>query len=221
MITKLLRKQHICFAVPRMREGSWNLLRSLNLAEVLNGELRDPRGDPSSRVVVPGDPSRSMLLERISMRGGGQMPPLASHLVDTQAVTLVTAWIDSLAGWEDYDTWSINRFGAVEPRDGDVDLDRFSNYGEYLLQLDGNNPDEYWGLDGVSWSNGVAHVVFPAPADVSVQVEWKADAASPGPWRLLESMDNRPHFPANPGMRTIRDPHSEPARIYRGRIAAP
>jgi uncharacterized repeat protein (TIGR03806 family) len=50
-------------------------------------EITDPR------VIAPGDPDRSVLLQRMSRRGAGQMPPLASHIADEQAVALVKAWI--------------------------------------------------------------------------------------------------------------------------------
>ena len=46
--------------------------------------------------VDPGHPERSVLLERMSKRGRGQMPPLATSLVDDEAVRLLRAWIESL-----------------------------------------------------------------------------------------------------------------------------
>jgi uncharacterized repeat protein (TIGR03806 family) len=47
-------------------------------------------------LVAPGDPARSVLLHRLSVRGRGQMPPLASSLVDESAVELLRRWIDQL-----------------------------------------------------------------------------------------------------------------------------
>jgi hypothetical protein len=44
--------------------------------------------------IVPGDPAHSVLLERMASRiGSVQMPPLGTHLVDDEAVALLTAWI--------------------------------------------------------------------------------------------------------------------------------
>jgi uncharacterized repeat protein (TIGR03806 family) len=56
-----------------------------------NGEA----GVPNGRIVVPGDPGRSILLHRVDLRdnGGDQMPPLASARVDQEAVDLLTAWL--------------------------------------------------------------------------------------------------------------------------------
>jgi len=53
-------------------------------------------GLDDARLVVPGDPARSVLLRRVSIRGRHQMPPLASSLVDEQAVKLLEAWIGQM-----------------------------------------------------------------------------------------------------------------------------
>lgn len=53
-------------------------------------------GLPDARIVSPGDPSRSVLYARISRRGPGQMPQLATTVVDEAAVAVVRAWIESL-----------------------------------------------------------------------------------------------------------------------------
>jgi glucose/arabinose dehydrogenase len=55
--------------------------------------LHDTFGIKDALLVAPGDPGRSMLLERIARRGKGQMPQLATSLVDEQAVKLLREWI--------------------------------------------------------------------------------------------------------------------------------
>jgi uncharacterized repeat protein (TIGR03806 family) len=54
--------------------------------------------DPDDRRLVPGDPQHSILWQRVSRRGPDQMPPLATHLVDEEAVDLLSEWITGLAG---------------------------------------------------------------------------------------------------------------------------
>jgi uncharacterized repeat protein (TIGR03806 family) len=51
---------------------------------------------PEARLVAPGSPGRSVLFQRISRRGTGQMPPLASSEVDKLALALFRQWISSL-----------------------------------------------------------------------------------------------------------------------------
>jgi glucose/arabinose dehydrogenase len=52
--------------------------------------LTDPR------LVAPGAPERSVLLHRVAHRGQGQMPQLATALVDEAAVRMLREWIASL-----------------------------------------------------------------------------------------------------------------------------
>jgi glucose/arabinose dehydrogenase len=48
---------------------------------------------PDARLIAPGRPESSVLLHRISHRGQGHMPPLATARVDPDAVRLITDWI--------------------------------------------------------------------------------------------------------------------------------
>lgn len=51
-------------------------------------------GIPGARIIAPGDPDRSVLLQRMAQRGTPhQMPPLATSRVDGEAVALIRAWI--------------------------------------------------------------------------------------------------------------------------------
>lgn len=58
--------------------------------------LHDRFGIADAKLVAPGSPDRSLLLQRIARRGHGQMPQLATSLVDERAVALFTEWIRSL-----------------------------------------------------------------------------------------------------------------------------
>jgi hypothetical protein len=46
-------------------------------------------GIDEGRLIAPGSPERSVLWKRISTRGRGQMPPLASSLVDPEGAALL------------------------------------------------------------------------------------------------------------------------------------
>jgi hypothetical protein len=58
--------------------------------------LHDTFGLPEARLIAPGDPARSVLLHRVSIRDRGQMPPLATFAVDRNAVQLLHDWIASM-----------------------------------------------------------------------------------------------------------------------------
>ncbi len=53
-------------------------------------------GIPEARVIVPGDPLRSVLYYRISKTGPGRMPFLGSSLVDVAGVNLIYDWIEQM-----------------------------------------------------------------------------------------------------------------------------
>ncbi|MBL05707.1 MAG: heme-binding domain-containing protein [Planctomycetes bacterium] len=56
----------------------------------------DTFGIPNALLIAPGAPERSILYQRISRRGRGQMPPLVTQKVDKAAARLFHDWISSL-----------------------------------------------------------------------------------------------------------------------------
>ena len=44
-------------------------------------------------LVAPGEPERSVLLQRLARRGKDQMPPLATSEVDREAVRMLREWV--------------------------------------------------------------------------------------------------------------------------------
>jgi len=71
-------------------------LKRLNVIDVVPLHHKFGLDDP--RLVAPGHPERSVLLYRIAHRGegSGQMPQLATNLIDQAAVKLFAEWIRSL-----------------------------------------------------------------------------------------------------------------------------
>ena len=47
-------------------------------------------------LLSPGEPSKSLLLKRLSIRGEKQMPPMGSNLVDNRGAALISLWISSV-----------------------------------------------------------------------------------------------------------------------------
>jgi uncharacterized repeat protein (TIGR03806 family) len=52
----------------------------------------------NARLVVPGNAANSVLLNRVNRRDQYAMPPLASNVVDTDGVALLTQWVSALTG---------------------------------------------------------------------------------------------------------------------------
>lgn len=80
--------------------GTWDARPALTLAEtgLLNGEAINNGSDPLNRLIVPGDATHSIVLNRIATRNGfTRMPPLGSNELDHDSIDLVEAWIHQLS----------------------------------------------------------------------------------------------------------------------------
>jgi hypothetical protein len=53
-------------------------------------------GITNARLLIPGDPARSILSVRMHSLGPARMPPLANRVKDSTGTTLVDFWISSL-----------------------------------------------------------------------------------------------------------------------------
>jgi len=67
----------------------WTQTADMNMCRPPLASPYGAKGD----VFQPGDPDDSVLQARVSRRGPGQMPPLATHVVDTLAVGRIHDWI--------------------------------------------------------------------------------------------------------------------------------
>jgi uncharacterized repeat protein (TIGR03806 family) len=79
--------------------AEFQLLANLPIKETGTIDVRPGQGtfdlkDP--RLLVPGDPDRSMILYRMTRLGLGRMPHIASNVVDEPAVELVRDWIKQM-----------------------------------------------------------------------------------------------------------------------------
>lgn len=57
----------------------------------------NPLDVEDAKLLTPGNAEKSIIINRMGRRDNFQMPPLGTHLVDTQAVTVITNWVNSLA----------------------------------------------------------------------------------------------------------------------------
>jgi uncharacterized repeat protein (TIGR03806 family) len=76
-------------------QGGWDarITTATASAGLINGPLVNDLGDPANRVLVPSDTVHSVLLQKLSTRGPGQMPPIASSIADPAGTALLTEWI--------------------------------------------------------------------------------------------------------------------------------
>jgi hypothetical protein len=79
--------------------AEFQLLVTLPLAELGVVNTRPGQGafgleDP--KVLVPGNPDRSMIYHRVTKLGLGRMPHVASNVIDEKAVKMLRDWISQL-----------------------------------------------------------------------------------------------------------------------------
>ena len=56
----------------------------------------DTFGIANAMLIAPGDPARSILYQRLSRRGRGQMPPVVISSIDEKALVLFRDWISGM-----------------------------------------------------------------------------------------------------------------------------
>jgi uncharacterized repeat protein (TIGR03806 family) len=78
----------------KMELGFTTKPQKMNIVEAR--PQHDTFGIANAMIIAPGDPERSILYQRVSRRGRGQMPPLVSTVVDREAVALIRDWIRSM-----------------------------------------------------------------------------------------------------------------------------
>ncbi len=198
----------------------------LSAAGLIRGALNNNGGNPTNRVVTPASLAHSMLLTRISTRGAGQMPPLASSLLDTQAIALVSAWItNDLAGYQSFAEWQVARFGSTNNvnagANADPDFDGAKNFLEWLT---GTNPQ----LGGDAWTNGVSRgaqsvqILIPQIANRGFEVQRAADLSVPVSWQPLDVFANRPFYSVTNRPHVVEDTLTNtPSQFYRVRVFEP
>jgi uncharacterized repeat protein (TIGR03806 family) len=97
---------------------------------LINGPVQNPLGLAGARVVVPGDPNKSVLFHRVSLVGDNQMPPIAKNVVDARAVEVIAKWIKSMPvvtatlpkAWSDADIGDVGIPGEASYLRGQFNL---------------------------------------------------------------------------------------------------
>ena len=127
-------------APPGSAPPSWLGNHKLTMAEtgLINGLAASGTQNPADRLVVPGDPDRSILLNRVAVTNGyTRMPSIASNELDHTNIQLLTDWINQEASvLTTYNAWRIAEFGTDSSPEGepsaDPDRDLANNQDEWL-----------------------------------------------------------------------------------------
>lgn len=205
--------------------GFWDarITTPMSQAGIINGVLNNNGGDADNRVIAPGSLDHSMMLTRIPRRGPGQMPPLDSTVLDTDALSLLSAWItNDLPDYQSFAAWQSAHFGSTTApdaaADADPDHDGANNLLEYFTETDPMSGGDAWKIDAQPGGDAVA-ISFPQIANRGFQVEWASALVSPTSWQPLDVAANRPFFSRTNFTTTVTDAITNaPFRFYRVRV---
>ena len=195
------------------------------LANLIRGEVLDRLGDEQNRLLVPGEPDHSVLLQRIMTLGSARMPPLASNRVDERAVALLPEWIQSDSGDGDFRTFAEWQGAFFEPDAAeadagfDADGDRATNWFEFLTRTNPLDPDDVW---SVRAEQDQARVVleFRHLSNRAFEVQGTESLVAPD-WRPLDLEANRRFFPAEGFLQRVFPPATGGVRYFRVGVIEP
>ncbi len=193
-----------------------------DLAGLLFGPLNDSGEDPGARVVVPGDPGRSVLLRRLRSVGNDRMPPISSGVVDEEGSALLERWIAATSRRTNFTTWLGARFGPAiaeaADRSRDADDDGATDYLEFLTETDPELAGDGWRLRAVRDGAGDGiRVQFRQPAGVVMTLESARDPVA-GPWEPWWGGEAANDIPAEAVERDLLLPGEEAPRFLRARV---
>ena len=208
--------------------ANWDarLSTPLSGANVIDGLLYNDLGDPNHRVIAPGSLVNSTLLTRISTRGQNQMPPLATTLLDTNAMNLLSAWItNDLPAYQSFAQWQLANFGTTNAPNAaptaDPDQDGANNYLEYLTGSNPQSGGDAWKV-AVRQNGNAVEISFPQVANRGFVVEWTASLSAPIVWQPVALPTSQTFFAPTNSTAVVADTISDaPFKFYRVRVVEP
>jgi glucose/arabinose dehydrogenase len=207
--------------------STWDARAFLRLDQtgLLNGLPQNNGGDPENRLVAAGDLAHSVLLQRIRAGNGfTRMPPLATRVLDQEAIDLLTAWITlELPTRKTYAQWQLAEFGSTEipeaAKEFDDDLDGLSNYYEFLTGTPPRVANPPWTISITDDMDSVS-IEFGRQPHRGYLVQSSEDLLN---WEFWDVPDNRLWFGAAAELERISGPAPAPGsnRFFRLQIIEP
>jgi mono/diheme cytochrome c family protein len=194
-------------------------------AGIINGALVDNLGDTNNAVIKPGALGNSVMLARIANLGQDHMPPLATSLINTQAVQLLSDWItNDLPGYLDFNDWQLAYFGTtngpIVAATGDYDGDGAVNFLEYLTGTNPTNALSHWSFN-LALTGGVDTVSFLQVANRGFEVQSTTNLVAPIVWTPLDLPGNEPFFWITNHAGMVQDTPNTITKYYRIRVFEP
>ena len=206
---------------------SWDARPWLTLAQtmIVNGlPVANNGNNPANKIIVPGDPDHSVMLLRLENTNGfSRMPPLATHVLDPNAISLVQNWIaNELPSHLTYAQW-LAQFptlsGANTNSTADADGDGANNYLEYLTGTNPTNAASYW-KPGIAANTSQVSLGYRAPANLGIVIETSSNLLN---WTTWNVPGNDPMFALLSSTNVLVGTVStnQPLQFFRAKILEP
>jgi len=209
--------------------GFWDARITMPTADagIINGRLLPefPHG-AEDRVIAPGSLPHSRLFQRVANLGTNHMPPIATTVLNAEAIGLLREWItNGLANYQSFADWQVTHFNStnasIAAPDADADGDGAINQLEYLTGGNPLLPGDAWKLS-IQRTATTVETTIPRIANSAVEIQWTANLLDASSWVPLDHPANRPYFPSMNGHATLEDfTTTAPARFYRLRVFPP
>lgn len=198
----------------------------LSSTKIVNGSLFNNGGNSNNRVISPGNAGQSMMLTRVANPGTFHMPPLATSVLNDEAINLLSTWItNDLAGYKTFAEWQTAYFGgtnvASAAAQADPDGDGSPNYLEYLLGRIPTNGLDGWKIE-VRKAGNAMELSFFQKANRGFEVQATTNLSLPIGWLPLDVFENRPYFASADRTNVISQPATNrPGTFYRVKVFEP
>ena len=181
---------------------------------LINGSATNNNGNSANKLVIPGDTTHSIVLNRVAETNGfSRMPPLGSNVIDATNAALLTTWINGeLNGRVDYEAWRAANFEPDDDPVGaeamDADGDGISNRDEFLA---GTDPEDGTSAFRPEVSQVPPSLRFTLPTNRSFRVEVSSDLGQWTPWDIPQNQG----LPVAAGLVEIAFPPPDAKRFFR------
>lgn len=206
--------------------ATWDARAWLTLdgTRLINGEPYNNGANPTNKLIFPGAPAHSVVLQRIRGNGFSRMPPLATAVIDKVSTNLLNEWISTeLTNRQSFAQWQMAIFGSTNApaalADADPDADGANNYYEYLTQTSPTNAVPAPWTIAMDEAAGTVNVSFQRIANLGFVVETSTNLMQ---WAVWDVPGNTLWFSASNFVDTVTGPLTdETSRHFRVRIYAP
>jgi uncharacterized repeat protein (TIGR03806 family) len=188
---------------------------------LVNGPPQSGVLHPDDRLLVPGEPERSVMAHRMVGRNGySRMPPLATSVIDAEGLELIEDWIrDELPARQSFSDWVAGHLAGRPPEDllpdADPDGDGRTNRQEFLAHTLPLAVDSAPAPAVQSLTEGLLRLTFPSLPGRGLFVEHSPDLENWQPWSGYVNQGTEP-APASP--LTLDVPIGNGPGFFRARI---